>query len=65
MKYIRNFFSENFQLFLVVKVSVHLNRHVFVMDYAEEQADLNLRWSHKSNCKFCHALAQILIQIVW
>ena len=30
MKKYKNFLSENFQ-FLVVKVSVYLNRHVFVM----------------------------------
>ena len=32
MKNIRVFLSENFQ-FLEVKCSIHLNRHVFVMNY--------------------------------
>ena len=31
MKKYQNFFSENFQLFLAVNFSVHLNRYVFVM----------------------------------
>ena len=31
MKNIRMFLSETFHLFLVVKVSVYLNRHIFVM----------------------------------
>ena len=25
------------------------------------QADLSLRWSHNSYCKFCRALAQIFV----
>ena len=35
MKKILEFLSENFQ-FLVVKFSVYLNRHVFVMDASNE-----------------------------
>ena len=29
-------------------------------DCADAQADLNLRWSHKSYCRFCHALAPMV-----
>ena len=27
----------------------------------DAQADLSLRWLHKSYCRFCHALAQIIV----
>ena len=30
-------------------------------DCADAQADLSLRWPHKSYCRFCHALAQIRV----
>ena len=29
-------------------------------DCADAQSDLSLRWSHKSYCRFCRALAQLL-----
>ena len=45
MKIIIIFSSENFH-FLVVKSSVYLNRHVFVM---VRDADLHLRWAHMSD----------------
>ena len=32
-------------------------------DCADAQADLSLRWSHKSYCKFCRELAQILFLV--
>ena len=34
-------------------------------DCADAQADLSLRWSHKSYCRFCRALAQILEAQNW
>ena len=30
------------------------------MRTADAQADLNLRWAHKSFCWFCHAVAKII-----
>ena len=30
-------------------------------DCADAQADLSLRWSHKSYCRFCHALARFIL----
>ena len=56
--------------FLVVKFSVYLNRHVFVMkcgqrrlwsDCAYAQADLSLRWVHISEGTFSQVAAQIFI----
>ena len=32
-------------------------------DSADAQSDLSLRWSHKSYCRFCRALAQFLYPI--
>ena len=36
-------------------------------DCTDAQADLSLCWSHKSYCRFCHALAHIIIisMILW
>ena len=48
---ISKFLSENFQ-FLVVKFSIYLNRHVFVM-----RADLSLCWAHMPFCWFCYEVA--------
>ena len=42
---------ENFP-FLVVNFSIYLNRRVFVMDCANAQAGLNLRWAHISEGMF-------------
>ena len=47
----QNFLSENFP-FLVVKFSIYLNRHVFVMFYLERSSCANL----------CHDSKQILLQ---
>ena len=33
-------------------------------DCADAQADLSLRWSHKSYCKFCRAMAQIFFSFL-
>ena len=35
-----------------------------LQDTLEAQADLNLRWSHKSNCRFCRALPQFTFRIL-
>ena len=35
-----NFLSENFHIFLVVKFSVYLNRHVFVMNQPKAHMSL-------------------------
>ena len=34
----------------------------FCSDCADAQANLSLRWSHKSYCRFCRALAHLYIQ---
>ena len=39
-------------------------RGKFWSDCVYAQADLNLRWSHKSYCRFCRALAQMLFEIL-
>ena len=33
-------------------------------DWADAQADLSLRWTHRSFCWFCHAAAQIFLYCV-
>ena len=54
MKKNQNFLSENFH-FLVVKFSVDLNRHVFVMS-----------WAHIAEGTFPHAAAHfVVISLVW
>ena len=61
MKNTRIFFlSENF-LFLVVKFSMYLKRHVFVMwsDCAYTQADLNLRWARITQGTCSHFAAHL------
>ena len=30
-------------------------------NYVDAQADMNLHWSHKSYCRFCHVLAQFIV----
>ena len=32
-------------------------------DWADAQADLSLRWAHRSSCWFCHAAAQMCMQL--
>ena len=43
MKNIRDFLSENF-LFLEVKISTYLNRHVFIMFIHDRNWDFIFRW---------------------
>ena len=53
MKKYQNFSSENFH-FLVVKFSVNLNRHVFVMEL------LDLNSNRKKNCHDCAQVSENL-----
>ena len=68
-KNIRIILSENFHFF-VVKFSVYLNRHVFVMAghtvgrqgskaSSGRQDDLTLRWAYMQSCRKCCSPAQI------
>ena len=59
---ISKFFIWNFH-FLVVKFSIYLNRHVFVMDSPDTQAHLSLRSDHISEGIFSHVVAKMIIEI--
>ena len=34
-------------------------------DWMDAQADLSLRWAHRSFCVFCHASAQMVYETLW
>ena len=70
MKKISEFLSVNFQ-FLVVKFSIYLNRHVFVMSFTichskDVLADQGTSLSGNKNiafCGICHGIAKSLIRL--
>ena len=41
-----------------------IDKQESLSDWMDKQADLNLCWSHRSYCRFCHALIHMSIEFI-